>query len=85
MALLADATVIIEATATSGALGQGWEALRLGRALFLAKSLAEDPRLLWPTKMLYYGAQVLADATLDRLFDVLPPRIEVVGRGTIPF
>jgi DNA processing protein len=85
MALLADATVIIEATDTSGALGQGWEALRLGRGLFLVQSVAEDPTLSWPTTMRYYGAQVLADETLDCLFDALPPRTEVVARGTVPF
>lgn len=35
MALLSDATVIVEAGETSGTLHQGWEALRLGRPLFL--------------------------------------------------
>ena len=42
MALISDATVIIEAGNTSGSLSQGWEALRLGRPLFLAKSVTED-------------------------------------------
>lgn len=69
MALLSNASVIIEAGATSGTQSQGWEALRLGRALFLAKSLV-DTDLAWPAKMLEYGAQVLTD-TSDVL-DTLP-------------
>ena len=85
MALLADATVIIEATDTSGALSQGWEALRLGRGLFIAKSVVEDVTVSWPKKMLYYGGRVLSDETLDCLFDFLPHRIEADVRGAIPF
>lgn len=85
MALLSDATVIIEATDTSGSLAQGWEALRLGRGLFLMKSVAEDATLAWPTKMLYYGGRVLSEETLDRLFDFLPHRTEADVRGAIPF
>jgi hypothetical protein len=38
MALLPDTAVVIEATDTIGSLSQGWEAPRLGRGLFLAKS-----------------------------------------------
>ena len=85
MALLADATVIIEATDTSGSLSQGWEALRLGRGLFVAKSVTEDATVSWPHKMLYYGARVLSDETLDTLFDFLPHRTEADVRGAIPF
>lgn len=61
MALISDATVIVEASETSGSLSQGWEAIRLGRLLFILKSIADDPRLAWPKKMLAYGAQVLTD------------------------
>ena len=85
MALLADATVIIEATDTSGSLVQGWEALRLGRGLFIAKSVVEDATVSWPTKMLHYGGQILSDETLDSLFDSLPHRTEADVRGVIPF
>lgn len=35
MALISDATIIVEAQDTSGSLHQGWEALRLGRSLYL--------------------------------------------------
>ena len=59
MALLGDATVIIEAGDKSGSLHQGWETLRLGPGLFIAKYVAQDPRFTRPEEMLHYGAQVL--------------------------
>lgn len=58
MALLSDASVIVEAGATSGTQSQGWEALRLGRPLFLLRSLV-DSGLAWPREMLDHGAYVL--------------------------
>jgi DNA processing protein len=71
MALIVDASVIVEAGETSGSLSQGWEALRLGRALFFMKSILDDqPELEWPRKMMEYGAQVLVDA--EELLDALP-------------
>src|SRR5581483_2885572 len=45
MALLTDATVIVEAGEKSGTLHQGWEALRLGRLVFLLESVAQNPDL----------------------------------------
>lgn len=69
MALIADASVIVEAGDGSGTLSQGWEALRLGRPLFLLKSLLEA-NLEWPQEMLDYGASVLMD--VDDLMKVLP-------------
>jgi DNA processing protein len=60
MALLTNATVIVEAGEGSGALSQGWEALRLGRRLFIMRSVAENKALEWPAEMLKYGAEVLA-------------------------
>jgi len=69
MALIADASVIIEAGDGSGTLSQGWEALRLGRPLFLLKSLL-DANLKWPREMLDYGASVLA--RVEDLMKVLP-------------
>jgi DNA processing protein len=68
MALLTDATVIVEAGETSGTVHQGWEALRLGRQLFLLESVARDGSLTWPAKMIHYGAQVL---TRQNLVDAL--------------
>lgn len=69
MALLTHATVIVEASETSGSLSQGWEALRLGRPLFLMKSIF-DAGLTWPDEMARYGAQVLAE--VDDLLEQLP-------------
>lgn len=85
MALISDATVIIEAGNTSGSLSQGWEALRLGRPLFLAKSVTQDPSLKWPAEMIHYGAEVLSDQTIEELFDSLPARILAKLDGNIPF
>jgi DNA processing protein len=75
MALLSDATVIMEATDTSGSLLQGWEALRLGRPLFISRSIAETHGLTWPEKMLHYGARILSDESIDEFFDLLPVRM----------
>ena len=69
MALVSDASVIIEAGATSGTISQGWEAIRLGRPLFLLKSLV-DAGLPWPREMIEHGAFVLND--MADLLDVLP-------------
>lgn len=70
MALLSDASVIVEASDGSGSLSQGWEALRLGRPLFLMRSVVERVGLAWPNEMLTYGARVLGDP--DDIFEVLP-------------
>jgi DNA processing protein len=56
MALISNATIIVEAKDDSGSLHQGWEALRLGRPLFIWKSVLDDGSLIVPKKMLEYGA-----------------------------
>ena len=73
MALLTDATVIVEAGEKSGTLHQGWEALRLGRLLLLLESVARDPALTWPAEMVRYGAQVLSRDNLNVVIENLPP------------
>jgi len=60
MALIADASVIVQAGETSGSLSQGYEALRLGRPLFIWTSLFESS-LKWPKEMVKYGAMMLSD------------------------
>lgn len=85
MALLSDATVILEASDTSGSIAQGWEALRLGRALMISKAVADDSSLSWPKKMLHYGGQILSDETLDLFLDSLPERIEADFSDNLPF
>jgi DNA processing protein len=74
MALLSDATVIVEAGDKSGSLHQGWEALRLGRPLFLLESLLRDASLSWPAEMERYGAQAFSAGGIDFLFEFLPER-----------
>lgn len=70
MALLCHASVIVEAGESSGTLSQGWEALRLGRPLFLLRSVVDNPALSWPREMLEYGAFVLTE--FEELLEVLP-------------
>src|SRR5450759_80868 len=41
MSLICDATVIVEGGEKSDSISQGWEALRLGRALFLMASILD--------------------------------------------
>ena len=60
MALVADASVIVQAGESSGSLSQGLEALRLGRPLFIWKRVFES-RLEWPKEMAKYGAMKLTD------------------------
>ena len=76
MALLSDATIIIEAGEGSGTLHQGWEALRLGRPLFILSPVVHSG-LEWPPKMLDYGAMALSEPT--ELYEALPIRMEAVG------
>jgi DNA processing protein len=54
MALLSDATVVMEASDTSGTLHQAAECTRLGRWLFIAKSVVDNPALTWPNKFRKY-------------------------------
>jgi DNA processing protein len=50
MAALSDATVIVEASDTSGTLHQAAECQRLGRWLFIMKEVVEDKTLQWPAR-----------------------------------
>lgn len=75
MALVSHATVIVEAGSGSGTLHHGWEALRLGRPLFLLESLVKRPDLKWPGEMVGYGAQVLTRGNTDVLFECLPEQV----------
>lgn len=74
MALLSDATVIVEAGEKSGTLHQGWEALRLGRLLFIMESVVSDAALAWPAEMIGYGAQVLSRENLQLFLEGIPER-----------
>lgn len=73
MALVSQATVIVESQERSGTVSQGWEAIRLGRPLYLLRSLVESG-LDWPALMIQYGAEVLDD--IEELLHDLPTPFE---------
>ena len=71
MALISDATVIVEASKKSGTRHQGWEALRLGRMVYILQNVAGNNLLKWPQEMLKYGAQILEKESLSEvLYDI---------------
>lgn len=72
MALISDATIIIEAGEKSGTRHQGWEALRLGRELFILENVADDRNIPWAKEMLDYGAQLLSRENLDNVLNDIP-------------
>jgi DNA processing protein len=76
MALIADASIIVEARDASGSLHQGWEALRLGRPLFIWSPLMHDRSLNWPEKMAMYGAMEFNDSA--EVLDELPSRQRIL-------
>jgi len=65
MATLSDATVVMEASDTSGTLHQAAECKRLGRWLFIARSVVEDRALSWPRTFLKYERCVPLDHVSD--------------------
>lgn len=75
MALISNATIIVEAGDSSGSLHQGWEALRLGRPLFIWKSVFDDTRITWAQEMLKYGATILADP--EEILEFLPSHLGI--------
>lgn len=63
MAALSDATVVIEASDSSGTLHQAAECVRLGRWLAIAKSVVDDPTLKWPKQFLDYPKCLQLEST----------------------
>jgi DNA processing protein len=72
MALLSDATIIVEASEVSGTRHQGWEALRLGRFIFIMDKVAQNNDLTWPKEMIKYGAQELTCELLPSFLEEIP-------------
>jgi len=66
MALISDATIIVEAGERSGTIYQGWECLRLGRPLLIHASLKG---LKWVRKMTKHDAHLFE--TADEVLEVL--------------
>lgn len=52
MARLALATVIIEASDTSGSLHQAAESVQIGHPVFIAAGVLDNPRLTWPKRFI---------------------------------
>ena len=61
MAAVSDATVIVEASDTSGTRTQARACVHQGRPLFFMRSLVDDPSVTWVRKFIENGAQVLDD------------------------
>ena len=55
------ATVIVEASETSGALIQARQCMAQGHHLFLLRNLLDRKDLKWPRKYVEKGAYVIAD------------------------
>jgi DNA processing protein len=71
MATLSDASVIIEASDSSGTLGQAAECVRLGRWLFIAATVLADSSLTWPARFRNYEKMRPLTSTEDVL-GILP-------------
>lgn len=71
MALISDATIIIEAKERSGTIHQGWEALRLGRQLFIMQNI-KDKKYTWVEEFEKYGAQIIDRDNVEDILDELP-------------
>ena len=87
MALLSDATLIVEAAANSGTRHQGWEAIRLGRPVLFPKRSLERQSPDWVDEMIRYGAFGFDATTLPLVLDDLPSRyVESASRADdLPF
>jgi DNA processing protein len=68
MAAISDATVIIEASDTSGTLHQAAECTRLKRWLFISQAIIDDPTIKWPTGFLNTYERAVA---LNRVSEIL--------------
>jgi DNA processing protein len=73
MALISDATIIIEASEKSGTQHQGWEALRLGRKLYILENVYRE-NISWVKQMLDYGAEIMTKENIELLIKEVPER-----------
>ena len=79
MALLSHISIIVEAGAGSGTIHQGWEALRLGRPLFIIEDIIKNKSLKWPHQLIEYGAKILPMSETNALLESLPVPMREVG------
>lgn len=68
MALITDATIIIEASENSGTRHQAWEAIRLGRQVFLMENILNS-NIKWANSVLEYGGIVLTKKNFEYILD----------------
>lgn len=61
MAAVSDATVIVEASDTSGSLIQARACIAQGRPLFIMKSCLDNQAVTWPRRFIGKGARVLEE------------------------
>jgi DNA protecting protein DprA len=73
MAAVTDATVIVEASDTSGTLHQAAECGQLGRWLFIMKSVVENPHLAWPAKFIGKDRVAVLSSTTEILDAIRRP------------
>jgi len=71
MAALTDGSVIVEASDTSGTLHQVAECQRLGRWLFILRSVYDNPDLNWPRSFGGYEKMVVVNEPADVISRVL--------------
>lgn len=71
MSALSQATIIVEASDTSGTLVQARGALRQGRKLLILDNCFRDPKLQWPQRFVRQGAVRVRD--YEDIRRVLPP------------
>ena len=79
MALLSHVSIIVEAGEGSGTIHQGWEALRLGRPLFILEDIVKNKNLKWPDKLIGYGAKILPISKAEVVLESLPVPILEAG------
>lgn len=85
MALLTDATVIVDAGEKSGTRHQGWEALRLGRDVFVLNHGTQNPSPTWMNQLFEYGAQYVTQEELSSMIHELPAYTNRCGLDAIDF
>ena len=76
MALISDATIIIEASANSGTRYQAMEALRLGRTL---ENILQDIRISWAKELLDQCARMMTKTNYQDLIKNIRHRASKKG------
>lgn len=73
MAAISDATVIVEASDTSGTLTQARACLHQGRPLFVMRSCVENTAVSWPANYVGRKGVYILDST-DQLMEIVYAR-----------